>query len=111
MSILSAGVSVASLLGPAIGGWLSDPANQYPGSMFDVEFFQQYPYFLPNLAGAFLAFVSMVLCFFCLEETLVKKQAPLQRPLDGTDQSVFAKEKEVPLFRQMLPLLRESLAA
>jgi MFS family permease len=110
MSILSAGVSVASLLGPAIGGWLSDPANQYPGSMFDVEFFQQYPYFLPNLAGAFLAFVSMVLCFFCLEETLVKKQAPLQRPLDGTDQSVFAKEKEVPLFRQMLPLLRESLA-
>ena len=43
MSWVSAGVSVATLVGPSVGGWLSSPAEQYPGSVFDGDFLKTFP--------------------------------------------------------------------
>lgn len=89
MSTLSAGVSVASLMGPALGGWASEPATQYPGSIFDTPFLRAYPFFLPNLFGALFAFFAMVMTLVYLPETLVKKEV-------GEDITVLA---QPPSFR------------
>ena len=55
---------------PTGGGWLSSPAEQYPGSILDNDFFDMYPYFLPNLIAAMFAFVALVLTLLVLPETL-----------------------------------------
>ena len=70
MSWVSAGVSLATLIGPTVGGWLSSPAEQYPGTIFDNDFLKSYPYFLPNLIAALFAFVALVLTLLVLPETL-----------------------------------------
>ena len=68
MSIISAGVSLASLLGPACGGFLADPAHQV-GGVFDSPFFRAYPYALPNLVGAAFALASLVWIVLYVPET------------------------------------------
>ena len=86
------------LIGPVIGGLLSDPIHQYPNYFRDnvdnddnddddnesqlystVRLFWKtalvdYPFLLPNLIGSVVALLSLVIVVTCVEETLPEDQ-------------------------------------
>jgi len=58
------------LLGPVIGGMLARPADS--GVRFlDTPFLREYPYVLPCLVSSAVSIVTLVVCYFAVEETLV----------------------------------------
>ena len=66
--------NIGVIIGPAIGGILADPTSTYPGLFGRVEWMRRWRYALPNLACAALVFISMLLAFLFLEETLESKK-------------------------------------
>ncbi|KAK4447860.1 major facilitator superfamily domain-containing protein [Podospora aff. communis PSN243] len=62
--------NIGVIIGPILGGILSDPARSYPSLFGDVEFFKQYPYAAPNLLSAFFLLSAMAAIWLFLEETL-----------------------------------------
>ena len=112
VAMLSGVSGYAMLIGPAIGGLLSNPVRQYPnyfdknnaggGAMrlFFKNVLKDYPFLLPNLIGSIVAILSLLLVVFCVEETLPDDQRADWRliPMDiGSwiaSRSVFAKTKQ-----------------
>ncbi|KAJ1299323.1 hypothetical protein OPQ81_011041 [Rhizoctonia solani] len=70
--------SLGSLLAPALGGFLSHPAERYP-SIFGFALFRQYPYLLPCLAGSMFSTIGLVAGVLLLEETLPKNSGSEER--------------------------------
>ncbi|KAK4142043.1 major facilitator superfamily domain-containing protein [Dichotomopilus funicola] len=62
--------NIGAIIGPILGGLLSDPAGSYPGLFGDVEFFKRFPYATPNIVSAFFLFGAMLCAWLFLEETL-----------------------------------------
>ena len=62
--------NIGVIIGPILGGLLSDLAGAYPGLFGHVEFFKRYPYAAPNLLSAFFLFSAMISTWLCLDETL-----------------------------------------
>lgn len=60
--------STGSTLGPLIGGSLSRPAEKFPETFGDSEFFRTYPYFLPCAIPATFTIICWTVVFFFLEE-------------------------------------------
>ncbi|RKP14937.1 major facilitator superfamily domain-containing protein [Piptocephalis cylindrospora] len=63
---------LGSVLGPMIGGFLSNPA-QVIGGPFDTAFWRANPYFLPCATAASVTFAGFLVAFFFLEETMPSK--------------------------------------
>lgn len=61
--------NVGIIIGPVLGGLLSDPAASYPSVFGRIQFFNLFPYALPNLVSAMIAFCALVGVWLCLEET------------------------------------------
>ncbi|ETS81438.1 hypothetical protein PFICI_06440 [Pestalotiopsis fici W106-1] len=61
--------NVGIIVGPVLGGLLSDPAASYPGVFGSIQFFNRFPYALPNLVSAGIALCALVGVWLCLEET------------------------------------------
>ncbi|KIJ44207.1 hypothetical protein M422DRAFT_67512 [Sphaerobolus stellatus SS14] len=64
---------VGSIIGPLIGGAFSRPAERFSifkGSKFFIEF----PYFLPCFISSIFALGTVVVGYFCLDETLPRKR-------------------------------------
>ncbi|KAJ7062691.1 major facilitator superfamily multidrug-resistance, DHA1 sub-family [Mycena amicta] len=58
-------------LGPAIGGILANPATKWPNSpLGHIELLRIHPYFLPCAVAGSIAFMSFVLAWIGLKETL-----------------------------------------
>lgn len=53
--------SLGSVIGPSFGGFLAEPAKQFPNVFGNIEFFKRFPFALPN-------FVAMV--FFLISATV-----------------------------------------
>ncbi|EKM55532.1 uncharacterized protein PHACADRAFT_256226 [Phanerochaete carnosa HHB-10118-sp] len=64
---------LGAIIGPLLGGTFSNPATKWPG-LFDTELFRNFPYLLPSLLAASIAFCGAVFGFFALEETLPSKR-------------------------------------
>lgn len=62
--------NIGVIIGPILGGILSDPARTYPSIFGDVEFFKRFPYAAPNLLSAFFLLSAMTSIWLFLEETL-----------------------------------------
>ncbi|KAF8669787.1 hypothetical protein HU200_050957 [Digitaria exilis] len=71
LAIISSSRGIGLVVGPAIGGYLSQPADKYPGIFSKKSIFGRFPYFLPSLSVSFLAFIALISCFW-LTETLHK---------------------------------------
>ncbi|KAK9686906.1 hypothetical protein K7432_014981 [Basidiobolus ranarum] len=72
---------VGSIIGPTLGGLLSQPADQYPSLFGQWEFFHTYPYFLPCFVSSLLSLFGLIVAYFYLEETLetkIKKDSPTE---------------------------------
>lgn len=55
---------------PLLGGTFSNPAEKFP-SLFDNHLFRTYPYLLPSLVAASIAFSGVIFGIFFLEEVSV----------------------------------------
>lgn len=66
--ILPMTFNIGIIIGPVLGGIMSDPANSYPSLFGDVEFLKRYPYVAPNLLSAFFLFCAVMAVWMCLEE-------------------------------------------
>ncbi|KAF8248926.1 MFS general substrate transporter [Wilcoxina mikolae CBS 423.85] len=77
--------NVASIMGPIIGGFLSDPLKNHPGWFHGSRpaFFEKFPFALPNLVCASFFLIGLPIGFLFLDETLegVKDRPDLGRAL------------------------------
>eukprot|EP00903_Cladosiphon_okamuranus_P010938 g10330.t1 len=62
--------AIGSIIGPVVGGLLAQPAVIHPSTYSSTGLFARYPFLLPNLAVALVAFVSLPFVLFVLPETL-----------------------------------------
>ncbi|KND91291.1 putative membrane protein [Tolypocladium ophioglossoides CBS 100239] len=66
--------SLGSVVGPAFGGFLAQPARQYPDLFGNIEYFKRFPYYLPNLVATFFFLISTISAVLFLKETLASKR-------------------------------------
>lgn len=69
MGMLGAAFGLGFMIGPFIGGVLSDPATGF-GGPFDNQFWADYPYLLPCLFSSVMSAIALMLAFFKLPESL-----------------------------------------
>ncbi|KAJ4706808.1 protein ZINC INDUCED FACILITATOR-LIKE 1-like [Melia azedarach] len=69
MSIISTSWGIGLVIGPALGGFLAQPAEKYPNIFSKDSLFGRFPYFLPCLIISVFTLAVFVICFF-LPETL-----------------------------------------
>ena len=62
--------NIGVIVGPILGGILSDPAGSYPDVFGSVNFFIKYPYAAPNIVSSIFLASSALAVWFGLEETL-----------------------------------------
>ncbi|CAM9676807.1 unnamed protein product [Ectocarpus sp. 6 AP-2014] len=89
IALLPGSRAIGSIIGPTIGGQLVQPSTFHPSSFSSTGFFARYPFLLPNLAVAFLAFVALPLALLVLPETLTtarrgQQDDTLENRRDGT---------------------------
>jgi MFS family permease len=76
MGLIMSMVGYGMLIGPAVGGALSEPMKQYPEaqqSWFHGKFdgvLTKFPFVLPNLVSVILCFLSLIFVILSVEETL-----------------------------------------
>ncbi|PHH82422.1 hypothetical protein CDD82_5999 [Ophiocordyceps australis] len=66
--------SLGSVVGPAFGGALAQPAEKYPSIFSHVDFFKRFPYALPNFVATIFFLISAATIFLFLQETLPAKR-------------------------------------
>ncbi|KAI1806040.1 MFS general substrate transporter [Daldinia bambusicola] len=67
--ILPMTFNIGVIVGPILGGLLSDPAGSYPDTFGNVEFLRKFPYAMPNLVSTGFLFIALSMCWMFLEET------------------------------------------
>lgn len=72
---------VGLIIGPAIGGYLAQPSEKYPGLFPSGSLFDTFPYALPCLCISVFALLGLVAGFF-LPETLHKHPTALKTNLE-----------------------------
>ncbi|KZV74592.1 MFS general substrate transporter [Peniophora sp. CONT] len=95
-------------LGPAIGGWLSRPAERYPDVFGHSDFLKKYPYFLPCAVPATFTAFAWLITFVYFKETM-KNPTPIRDLFGRKDKTqdeaerpdIPDSEKPVP-FRSLL---------
>ncbi|KAK4414266.1 protein ZINC INDUCED FACILITATOR 1 [Sesamum alatum] len=69
LSAVSTAWGAGLIIGPALGGFLAQPAEKFPGIFASDSFWARFPYFLPCLIISLFAAVVTVACFW-IPETL-----------------------------------------
>ncbi|KAJ7197173.1 major facilitator superfamily domain-containing protein [Mycena pura] len=64
---------LGSVIGPLIGGQLSNLGTKYP-DYFGFDFILSHPYFIPNFTCCLLVLLGLLLAYIFLEETLPSKR-------------------------------------
>ncbi|KAB5577571.1 major facilitator superfamily domain-containing protein [Coniochaeta sp. 2T2.1] len=62
--------NIGVIIGPVLGGILSDPAGSYPTVFGRVKFFRDFPYAAPNILSTFFLLCATLSVWLNLEETL-----------------------------------------
>uniref|UniRef100_A0A453KBF4 Major facilitator superfamily (MFS) profile domain-containing protein n=1 Tax=Aegilops tauschii subsp. strangulata TaxID=200361 RepID=A0A453KBF4_AEGTS len=63
------------VIGPALGGYLAQPAEKYPQIFSKESVFGRFPYFLPCVAVSLLAAIVLISCIW-MPETIHKHKSP-----------------------------------
>ncbi|CAM9674916.1 unnamed protein product [Ectocarpus sp. 6 AP-2014] len=69
MTYTSAATAISLIFGTGIGGLLAQPALHYPGFFSATGLFGRFPFLLPNLVGAVMSVLTLILVVFFLPET------------------------------------------
>ncbi|KAI9143086.1 major facilitator superfamily domain-containing protein [Paraphysoderma sedebokerense] len=83
---------IGTIAGPALGGFLADPARQFPSVFGSCEFLKQYPYFLPCFISSLISLAGFFIGYFYFEEThpkyaSKKYQQPAEADIDIESES------------------------
>ncbi|KXJ90864.1 major facilitator superfamily domain-containing protein [Microdochium bolleyi] len=62
--------NIGVIIGPVLGGVLSDPAGTYPGVFGNIDFLVKFPYATPNILSALFMLSATIMTWLFLEETL-----------------------------------------
>ncbi|KAF2488310.1 MFS general substrate transporter [Lophium mytilinum] len=73
-SIMPLVFSLGAMVGPMIGGALSNPLQTDPRKPRGTKFFEKYPYALPNMVAAILFLTGIITGFLFLQESLESKK-------------------------------------
>ncbi|CAK3822118.1 related to MFS transporter [Lecanosticta acicola] len=73
--------SIGGIVGPSVGGFFAEPAENFPNLVPRGGLFDRFPYLLPNVVCAALMAISIFAAYFCLEETHPDMQ-PWSTPQD-----------------------------
>ncbi|KAI1868843.1 hypothetical protein JX265_006822 [Neoarthrinium moseri] len=86
--------NIGIIVGPVLGGILSDPAASYPNLFGQVLLFRNFPYALPNLVSAGFLFCALVGVVLLLEEThdALRDKADYGRLLASKLVSIFRRD-------------------
>ncbi|KAG2208014.1 hypothetical protein INT46_010750 [Mucor plumbeus] len=57
------------IAGPALGGYLAKPVEQFPDIFGNSDFFKNYPYFLPCFVSSCGSLIGFIVGYFYLEES------------------------------------------
>ncbi|OEL24211.1 putative peptide/nitrate transporter [Dichanthelium oligosanthes] len=89
---VSSSRGIGLIIGPAIGGYLAQPADKYPSIFSQTSIFGRFPYFLPCLCISILAVVALIACIWFPEtlhkhneDTVDKSVESIEESLAGTD--------------------------
>nr|CAB3472777.1 unnamed protein product [Digitaria exilis] len=88
LAVVSSSRGIGLIIGPAIGGYLAQPADKYPSLFSQTSIFGRFPYFLPCLSISILAVLALIACIW-FPETLHKHNE------DAVDNSVEAVEESL----------------
>ncbi|CAO3614052.1 unnamed protein product [Mucor hiemalis] len=77
------------IIGPALGGYLSHPAENFPSIFGNCQFLKDFPYFLPCFTAAIGSMIGFIIGFFYLQESNVnviahKKQQETKKANERT---------------------------
>ncbi|OVA13782.1 Major facilitator superfamily [Macleaya cordata] len=86
LSLISTAWGVGLIIGPALGGFLAQPAEKYPNIFPKGSLFERFPYFLPCLCISVYAAAVSIACFW-IPETLHKHSG-------ATEEAYGSDEKE-----------------
>eukprot|EP00904_Undaria_pinnatifida_P010345 jgi/Undpi1/6440/HiC_scaffold_20.g08921.m1 len=92
MAFLPGSRAIGTIIGPVMGGLLAQPAVLYPSTFSSTGVFARYPFLLPNLAVAFLAFTFLPFVMYHLPETLDSRCVTRGKRASTGDSSAFAAE-------------------
>ncbi|XP_026461012.1 protein ZINC INDUCED FACILITATOR-LIKE 1-like [Papaver somniferum] len=79
LSFTSSAWAIGMIIGPAIGGFLAQPAEKYPSIFTNDSLFARFPYFLPCLCISVWT-TAATIASFCLPETLHKHKETNEEP-------------------------------
>ncbi|XP_074276154.1 protein ZINC INDUCED FACILITATOR-LIKE 1-like isoform X2 [Silene latifolia] len=69
VAMLSSAWGIGLVIGPALGGYLAQPAEKFPHIFSQESIFGRFPYFLVSLVISIFALIVFIICFW-LPETL-----------------------------------------
>lgn len=99
---------LGAIIGPLMGGLLSNPATKF--AWFDTALFRRYPYLLPSLTAAVIAWSGCLYGYFYLGETLPSKRSKQKDNIQMSEchGGVFEKPSQPASIRYLLsiPLIR-----
>jgi hypothetical protein len=84
---------IGVIIGPILGGLLSDPAGSYPDAFGKVAFFKHFPYALPNLVSACFLSLALLGIWLFLEEVSL----PLH--IAGPDSALLTLYRHMKVFK------------
>lgn len=95
MGLLTGMWSLGFIMGPAMGGFLAMPTDQY-SFLRSVPLFDHYPFLLPNILGSFFAIIAFPMVYWWLPETRVgRKELPgIFRILQSSDLDIYVPHKD-----------------
>ena len=94
-SVFGLAWSMGTIVGPILGGFLSNPYEKYPSIFGSIEFLKQNPYFLPCLLSASVSLIGFVLAYIYLNETNPKLiKTPTMITIAEYDESTVLLEDE-----------------
>ncbi|KAJ2459970.1 hypothetical protein GGF42_001135 [Coemansia sp. RSA 2424] len=106
MALLPLVWNVGSVAGSAVGGIFADPAKVYPGIFGNFRPFIVFPYLLPCLIGASVTALGLLIGFFVVKETLVKKKErtlpAIEEPTETTPLNPVALQPQQRGFKELM---------
>lgn len=102
LSLVSTTRGIGLIVGPAIGGYLAQPAVKYPSIFSEDTLFGRFPYFLPCLCISLFAVGAFIACFWLPETLHIHKEnnlgngtvEALEASLNGSDLKRNGEETE-----------------
>jgi MFS family permease len=111
-AVYSSSFDIAIIFAPALGGFLAEPAVQYPHSIFaKFALFRKLPFLLPCVVVSTFAILSFLITLFFFKETLATKvdqpgEASETDPLLSNISIVTATPEDLPGAPSLWELLR-----